>query len=166
MTNANSGSTRHSSLPYPWRRTIPRSREAVVAAHVPLARGARRARDRIGAADDADHEVAGPEARAGWCLEHLAQALVADDQLPLRAGFAVGAVGDLPVGAAHADQPPAHQQRAILLGRLGDLLDADAPLPAWQCCDRAHGPMLSVMATCVTPKQRMPSAGAAAILGG
>ena len=47
--------------------------EPVIAAHVPLARGARRARNRIGTAHDPDHQVPGTKPRAGRCLEHLAQ---------------------------------------------------------------------------------------------
>ena len=88
--------------------------EPVVAAHVPLAGGARRARNRIGTAHDPDHQIPGTKARAGRRLEHLAETLVADDQLALaRRRLAVFALGDLTVGAAHAHQaargPAAHR---------------------------------------------------------
>ena len=64
---------------------------------------------------------------------------MADDQLALAGRrLAVSALGDLTVGAAHAHQAPADQQSAVRLGRLGDLLDADAPALAWHRRDRTH----------------------------
>jgi hypothetical protein len=84
--------------------------EPVVAAHVPFSGGARRARHRIGAPHDPDDQIARLKARAFGRLQHLAETLVADDQLRLTGGrLPVRALGDLAVGAAHSNQETPHQ---------------------------------------------------------
>ena len=97
---------------------------AAVAAHVPFADGAARARHRIGPAHDADDEIAGFEAAIGRRFLHLAERLVADDQTLLaRRRPAIGAGDDLAVGAADAERQRAHQHRAVRRRRGGDIFD-------------------------------------------
>jgi hypothetical protein len=47
--------------------------EPAVLAEVELTGGAERARNRVGAAHDAHHEVACRDPRPGWCFQHPAQ---------------------------------------------------------------------------------------------
>ena len=112
---------------------------AAVAAEVPLPRRARTARDRVGSAHDPDDEVAGGEAAAGRRLGDAAQRLVAEHQ-PLGAGrrLAVVAAHDLGVGAADAERDAVDEQRALLGGRLGHLLQGGRVLHARLQRDRAH----------------------------
>ena len=64
---------------------------------------------------------------------------MADDQLALAGRrLAVFAIGDLAVRAADSHQAPADQKRTVCVGRLGDLLYADAPALARHRCDRPH----------------------------
>ncbi len=113
--------------------------EPAIAAHVPLAGGARWARNRIGTAHDPDHQIPGTKARARRRLQYLSETFVPDDQLALAGRrLAVFALGDLPVSAADPHQEPADQKRTFCVGRLGDLLDANAPALAWHRRDRPH----------------------------
>src|SRR6185437_9053663 len=123
----------------PMQADDPALAEAVVPAHVPFPCGTCGARYRIRPADDADDEIAGREARSRWCLDHLAETLVADDQ-PFFTAWrgTVGAVRDLPVGPADTDRPPAHQQSTIVQVRMRDLLDTEGTFLARPYCHCAH----------------------------
>lgn len=85
-----------------------------VEAHVPLAIGASGARGGIGAADDADDEVADAEAAAARRFLDPAQQFMADDE-PVLAGrrCTVAAGHDLRVGAANAKRKAPHEDRAV-----------------------------------------------------
>jgi hypothetical protein len=100
-------------------------REAAVAAHVPFAERAVRAGHRIGMAHDPHDEVADREAAARRRADHPPEGLVPKDQALLPgAGAAVEAFDQLAVGAADAHGERAHEQRAVLLRRLGDVIEA------------------------------------------
>ena len=103
-----------------------------VAAHVPFAGGAGTARNRIGAADDADDEVAGREAARARRALDAPQRLVPQDQ-PRLAGRrgAVLAGNDLAVGAANTERHRAHEHAAIRHTRLGHILQAGRPGTSW-----------------------------------
>ncbi len=118
--------------------------EEVVAAHVPLAGRARGTWDRVGPADDPHDAVAGLESRSGRAFHDLAEPLVTDDQpvVPL-GGRAVHAVGDLVIGAAHADQHASHQEPAVLDRRGGHILHAGGSLGSREDGHRAHPPIVA-----------------------
>ena len=161
IASAKSGSTRHCSLPYPWRRTIPRSanRSLRHMSHSPAAH----AGHGTGSGRRTIPTTRSPalKARAGRCLEHLAQTLVADDQLALaRRRLAVSALGDLTVGAAHAHQasraPAGPRPPSLARGRPRTLT---VPALAWHRRDRthrAHAP--TAPPTLRHPKRRTPAA--------
>ena len=54
-----------------------------VQAHIPVPRCARRTRNRVAPADDADHEVSGTETGPRGCLDNPAQRFVPDDEAVL-----------------------------------------------------------------------------------
>src|SRR5262249_45898087 len=85
---------------------------AAVAAHVPLADRAGRARHRIGSAHDADDQVAGLEAAVRRRLLHAPERLVSEHET-LLAGRrrAVLSGDDLAIGAADAERERARQDR-------------------------------------------------------
>ena len=89
-----------------------------VAAHVPFAGRAGRARHRIGPPHDADHQVAVFDAAAGRRFLDTAERFMTDDQALLpRRRPAVMAGDDLAVGATNAERQRAHQHYAIALRR-------------------------------------------------
>ena len=96
-----------------------------VAAHVPFADRAVRARHRVGAPDDPDDQVTGLHAAVGPRVDDPAQRLVAeDDPLPPRGCPAVGAGGDVDVGSADAYCDRLNQNRAGALVGFGDFFAA------------------------------------------
>jgi hypothetical protein len=97
-------------------------RVAAVAAHVPFADRAARARDGIWPANDADDPVARLQAALGWGGEDPADGLVSEGEprLPGR-GLAELAAEDLPIGAAHADGMGLDEDVAVGGGGVGQL---------------------------------------------
>ncbi len=91
--------------------------ESPIAAHVPRARGAIRARHRVRLPHDPRHEITDREPRVSRCLQHPAQGLVAKHQ-PLASGRrrTVLAPQDLRIGAADAEHQPLDQERSIADG--------------------------------------------------
>ena len=84
--------------------------ELVVAAHVPLVGGTRGTRNGVRTTHDSYDQIACRESGSGGRLDHFAEPFVADDQLGLPVRWlAVHAIGDLAVGAAHAEQTAADQ---------------------------------------------------------
>jgi hypothetical protein len=83
-----------------------------VAAHVPFAYRATGAGHGVGAADDADHEIALPKRAARARVDHPAQGFVPEHEarLALRSP-AVLALHDLDVGPAYADGDGFHEDR-------------------------------------------------------
>ena len=74
-------------------------------------------------AHDADHHVAGAKAAFRRRLDDAPERLVAEHQaLAPRGRLAIVAVDELPVGAADAHGERAYQERALLLRRLGNLV--------------------------------------------
>ena len=95
-----------------------------VVAEVPLAHRAVPARHRVGAPDDADHEVARRHRGAGGRLEHAAQRLVAEHETvaPGRRP-PVSARDDLGVGAAHPHGQRLDEHGAVGGGRFVDVVE-------------------------------------------
>ena len=54
-----------------------------VQAHIPVPRCARRTRNRVAPADDADHEVSGTETGTRGCLDNSPQRFMPDDEAVL-----------------------------------------------------------------------------------
>src|SRR5437764_13220271 len=74
-------------------------------------------------AHDTDDGVAGAEARVRRRRDHAAERFVPDHQaLMPGSGLAVAALDQLAIGAANAEAKRAHEDRALALGRLGDVL--------------------------------------------
>nr|BFF25573.1 hypothetical protein GCM10025732_35380 [Glycomyces mayteni] len=100
---------------------------------------ARAARLGVGAADHADHEVPGREPAARGGLADPPEGLVPDDEpVGPRWGPAVLAVGELPVGAAHAERDGVDEQLPFACHRLIHLPQLQRPLDAGLHGQRAH----------------------------
>jgi hypothetical protein len=111
-----------------------------VAAHVPLADPARRARYRVGPADDPDHQVTlgQPAVRRG--LRHPAQVFVAEDEVGRAGrGFAVLGGDDLDVGAAESHREPVHQDGTVLGRRVGQVGEGEGTRRSGPDGQRVHG---------------------------
>jgi hypothetical protein len=117
---------------------------AAIAAHVPFADGTGRARLRVGAADDTDHEVAGRDLAIRRRRFHHAQRLMAENEAPLagRRG-AVGAHEDFAVGRAYPERARTHQDGAVRQRRFGYLVEPGGVGDSGQNRDCAHS-ILSV----------------------
>ena len=97
-----------------------------VAAHVPFAGGTSGTRHGIGAAHDADHEIAGRKAGIGGRLLDAAEQFMANDEtLSPRRGPAIVAFDDFAVGTANAERQRAHQNIAVAWRRRRDLFKSD-----------------------------------------
>ena len=98
---------------------------AAVAAHVPLVDGARRTRNRIGPAHNADDEIAGVHAATGGRLFDPAERFVADHQ-PALAGRspAIGAGDDFAIRAANTERECVHQHCAVRRRRVGYVFES------------------------------------------
>ena len=117
---------------------------AAVAAHVPFAGGAGRARHRVGPPHDADHQIAGFEAAAGRRFLDAAEQFMTDDQALLpRRRPAIMASDDLAVGAANAERQRAHQHCAIARRRRLDVIEPDGIGTARYDGEGAHRTTLS-----------------------
>jgi hypothetical protein len=137
-------------------------RGAAVAAHVPFASRAARARRRVGATDDPGDQIAGREVRAGGRLEHPLERLVPENE-PVADGHrpAIMAGHGLDAGAAHAEGERFRQQRPIASGQLRDLRERRGGLPfrarrstlAFRSSFPAAGP---VQASCCGPSHEAP----------
>ena len=128
----------------------------VVAAHVPLAGGARRTRNRIRAQHDPHDQITRLEAGGGRRLDHLAKTFVADDQLRLPGRWlAVSALGDLAVGAADADQATTHQQSPVLPPWFAKVLQAQRSRLTWNRRDRTHRAHAATAPTTLPHPKRM-----------
>jgi hypothetical protein len=113
---------------------------AAVATHVELAASAARAGVGIGAAHDADDEVAGDELRAVRRLSHAPERLVPEDEaVAVRRRPAVGAGHDLAVGAADAERDHLDEQLAVTALGLGDGRELLAAGPAGDDGDGKDG---------------------------
>ena len=96
-----------------------------VAAHVPLANRAVRARHGVGAPDDADDQVAFAERAGRTRIDDAAERLVAEHQPRLaRRRPAVLAFDDLDVGPAHADGDRLDEHGPVARVGLGNVLEA------------------------------------------
>ena len=126
-----------------------------VAAHVPLAHRAVRAWDGVGAADDADHEIALREPTGRAWVHHAAERFMAQHQARLAGRRpAVLPFHDFHVGPTDPDSDGSHQDRTIAHVRLGDVfqlcrsrflrLNRDglhaSPLSRFRCITRERRP--------------------------
>ena len=138
---------------------------APVAAHVPLAGGAGDARLRVGTAHDADNEVARRHAAVLGRRLDLAERFMAEHETWLaRRSRAVDAGQDFAVGCAHAQRQGAHQNRAIRVGRFGDLIETCRIGDAGRDGDSAHhSPWIWIAWNCEddisTPERKKSSRG-------
>ena len=111
-----------------------------VGAHVPVPGRAGRAGNRIGPADDADHQVPGAESRPRGGLDHPAQRFVPDDEAFLTRGCPpVVAVDDLQVGAADADRLGLDQDGPVVWRWLRHVGELGGALLPGDDGDGAHG---------------------------
>ena len=98
-----------------------------VAAHVPLADRAVRARHGVGPADDPDDEVARLQPSGGTRVDDATERLVPEDETRrARRRPAVLALGDLDVGPADADRDRLDEDRALASVGLGHVLASRA----------------------------------------
>ena len=96
-----------------------------VPAHVPLAHRAVGAGHGVGAADDADHQVAFLQPAARARVDHPAEGFVAEHEARLAGRRpAVLALDDLDVGAADADGDGFHENRTVARVGLRNVLQA------------------------------------------
>ena len=99
-----------------------------VAAHVPFADRAVRARHRVGTPDDADDQVALAERAGRTRVDDAAERLVAEHKPRLaRRRPAVLAFDDLDVGPAHADCDRLDEHGPVARVGLWDVIEAGAP---------------------------------------
>src|SRR5262249_22048749 len=113
---------------------------AAVGAHVPVPRGARRARNGIGTAHDANGQVPGAESGPLGGLDHLAQGFVAEDQAVLTGGRPpVPTVDDLHVRAADADRPSLDEDGPVARGWLRHVGELHRTLLPGDHGDGPHG---------------------------
>ena len=111
-----------------------------VHAHIPVPRCARRTRNRVAPADDADDQVSGTETGPRGCLDHPAERFVPDDEAVLtRWRRPVVAVDDLQIGAADADRLRLDQNRPVLVRGLRHLGQCDGALLRGNDGDGPHG---------------------------
>jgi hypothetical protein len=61
-----------------------------------------------------------------------------NEMLPPRRRLAVSALGDLAIGAAHADEEAAHQHAAVIVARVGHVRDAGRAALTRHHRHRAH----------------------------
>src|SRR6516165_2935630 len=112
---------------------------AAVAAHVPLAGGAREARHRIGPAHDPDDEIANRKPAPRGRRFHRAQRFMAENEALLTGrGRAITPIEDFAIGPAYAERPRAHQDGPIRFRRVGDILELRRAGAAGQNGDCAH----------------------------
>jgi hypothetical protein len=98
--------------------------EPAVLAEVELPRGAERARNRVGAAHDADHEIARRDPRPGWCLQHPAQRLVAEDEIaPARRRLPGPRLDDVAIGPAHTQGECLDEELAVVRRGFGHVVE-------------------------------------------
>ena len=140
----------------------PPFRVLAVAAHVPLADGAVRARDGIRAAHDRHHQVAGHESGVCGGLAHVAEGFVADGEARFAGrGPAVVSVDDLDVGAAYADGSGFDEYRSVGGGWLVEIGEVDGTRLERNDGDGAHGWQASHRGTTRLPVGRGPAVMAA-----
>src|SRR5581483_6091451 len=110
-----------------------------VAAHVPLADRAARARLRIGPAHDADDVIAGLEPAIRGRFDHAGQRLVPEHETVIACRRpAILAAQDLGVGPAHAHREHLRQHGALAAIRLTDVVEPRGAGLAGNHRDRAH----------------------------
>src|SRR5262249_291945 len=95
-----------------------------VPAHVPFTDRAGRTRDRVGASDDTNDEIARCKTATLRCLFDDPKRLMADDQLiGPRRGPAISAFDDFQIGTADAERPHPQQGWAVANGRRSDVFE-------------------------------------------
>src|SRR5262249_54787300 len=95
-----------------------------VAAHIPLALGASKARLGIGAADDAHHKIAWDKAGLRRRSHHFSERFMAEDQTVFaRRRRAMGARKDFAVGPTRSERERADQNGTVLRRWFGDVIE-------------------------------------------